>query len=122
MKGLKNCYAKAILWISSFLNVIVFALTGGYVWLKSDSEELKKETKKVFIVAVIFICIEAVLSVIYAIYSLSSNYNSNFYKFYTTLSKLVVIGKIVTYLVFTLIALFSKEHKDNNAETQTNAE
>lgn len=115
MKGLKNCYAKAILWISSFVNVIVFALTGGYVWLKSDNEELKKETKKVLIVAIVFICLDAILSVLYNIYSFNTNYSGDFYNFYRTMTKIVAIGKTVTYLVFALIALFSKEK-----ETKTN--
>lgn len=120
MKGLKNCYAKAILWISSFVNVIVFALTGGYVWLKSDNEELKKETKKVLIVAIVFICLDALLSLMYTIYSFNTNYTGNFYNIYRTLTKIVSIGKTVTYLVFTLIALFSKEKESKITETESN--
>lgn len=112
MKGLKTCYAKLILWLSGFVNVIVFTLTGGYVWLKSENEELKKETKKVFIVVLIFICIDVILSLIYNIYNLS-NGSSDFYKFYRTVSTLVSIAKIITYMTFALIAVFSKDTTEN---------
>lgn len=104
MKGLKDCYAKVILWLSSYLNVIAFVLTGGYVWLKSDNENLKKETKKVFIVALVFLCIDAFLSIYYAFMTMGNTYSMDAYDFYRVLSKLVVIGKIVTYAVCAILA------------------
>lgn len=117
MKGLKQNQAKFVLWISGFVSFLAFALVGGYVFVSSENEELKKETKKVFLVSLIFICIEAVLSVVSACMGLAGTYS----KTYSIIRYLLVIAKVVVFAIFACIALFEKEESENQegpAETK----
>ena len=55
MKKIGKIPGALIVWASAYVNVIVFALCGGYFFLKSDDESLKNETKKALIVTLIFV-------------------------------------------------------------------
>ena len=57
MKKIGKKTGTLVLWASAYVNLIVFALCGGYVWLKSDDEYLKNETKKALIVSLVFVAI-----------------------------------------------------------------
>lgn len=113
MKGIKDNVAKVILWLSGYLNIIVFALTGGYVWLKSDNDELKNETKKIFIVTLIFTLIDILLRVYYIVMSMANRLSGDAYKLYSTLSNISSLAKIAVFLIFGLIAFFSASKKDD---------
>ena len=112
MKGLKQNQAKFVLWISGFVSFLAFALVGGYVFVSSENEELKKETKKVFVVSLIFVCIEALLSVVSACMGLAGTYS----KTYSIIRYLTIIAKVVIFAIFACIALFAKEESESEEE------
>ena len=47
-------WIKILIWLSGYINFIAYAIVGGYVIAKSQDEELRKETKKAFIVTLVF--------------------------------------------------------------------
>ncbi len=52
---------KVFVLLSGYLSFIAFAVVGGYVFIKSENEELKKTAKLTLIVTLIFTAISAVL-------------------------------------------------------------
>jgi len=118
MKGIKDNVAKVILWLSGYLNIIVFALTGGYVWLKTDNDELKGEAKKVFIVTLIFTLVDIALRLYYIIMNMANMLTGDAYKFYSLLGNISSLAKIAVFLIFGLIAFFSgkKSKEETTAE------
>lgn len=121
MNKISNKWLKVILWVCSYVNIIVFALVGGFIWLKNDNEEIKKEFKKVLWVTIIFIAINALLSLISACIGLGT-YNADASRAIQVISSLVTIGKIITYVVFIILALVNKEEnsKSNNSKEEIN--
>lgn len=122
MKGIKDNVYKVILWLSGYLSIIVFALTGGYVWLKTDNEELKKETKKIFIVTLIFTLIDVFLRIYYIFMSLANNVGGEAYKFYNLLGNISALAKITVFLIFGLIAFFSGKKSKETTATEDKVE
>lgn len=62
MHKISKRWLKAMLWASSFVSPFLFALVGGYVWIKSDDEEISREVKHVFFDVMIFVAIDLVVS------------------------------------------------------------
>ncbi len=62
MHKISKRWLKAMLWASSFVSPLLFALVGGYVWIKSDDEEISHEVKHVFFDVMIFIGIDLITS------------------------------------------------------------
>lgn len=103
-------WKKFLVWISAYVNVIVFALVGAYFMLKEEDEDVKRTVKYAFITYVAFVACSAVLNM----YSYLGNafdwdYNSWVYDVYAALVLLNNIARIVVFAVFSCIALFKKE-------------
>ncbi len=92
---------KILLWVSSYVSVLVFTLTGGYVWLKSDNEELKQETKKVLAIALIFVALDAIMLIWYTCYNLFELS----YRPYSVATTLINLARLITYVVFIVMAI-----------------
>ena len=107
MLDIKKPWAKLILWVSAFVSPIVYALTGGFVFLNCEDEELRNENKKVFFVVLIFVGLSMLMSIWSSILAMT-NYNSDAYKVYNVFGALINIAKIITYVVFAILALFTK--------------
>lgn len=106
MEKIKKNWLKLILWVGAYVNLVIFAIIGGYVYLKTDDEDIKKEVKKVFLISLLFVGINMLLSLIYNILGFAKNVN---YDFYNVLSRLTSIAKIITFIVFGILAFFSPE-------------
>lgn len=113
MEKIKKNWLKLILWVGAYVNLIIFAICGGYVYLKTDDEDVKKEIKKVFLISLLFVGINMLLSLIYNILGLAKSSN---YDFYNVLTRLVNIAKIITFIVFGLLAFFSPEKIEEQGE------
>ena len=101
-----------IVWASAYVNVIVFALCGGYAWFKSDDETVKNETKKALIVTLLFTAVGMIQSFVGQCLSLFNvSYGSDLYTAHQKIANVISIAKIVIYAVFALLAFF----KNGNA-------
>ena len=101
---------KVFILLSGYLSFIAYAIVGGYVFVKSDSEELKKTAKLTLIVTSIFTAISAVL----LIYNHFGNffggyYSSTAYDVYSIITGIVAIAKIIVYAVLIIMVLVKKD-------------
>ena len=104
-QNLKKCF----MWVCGYLNIVAFALVGGYLYIKSDDEDMKKEVKIALIVTLIFTAITAVLSIYnYCGGFSSAYYGSVAYDVYSICLSVVQIAKIIVYAVFAIMALVKK--------------
>ncbi|MGN1061919.1 MAG: hypothetical protein ACI4RO_02225 [Candidatus Scatosoma sp.] len=103
--------ASLIVWASAYVDVIVFALCGGYVWLKSNDETVKKETKKALIVTLLFVAVGMMQTFVGQCLSLFGvSYGSDLYTAHQIITNVITIAKIVVYAVFALLAFFKNEN------------
>ena len=104
-QNLKKCF----MWVCGYLNIVAFALVGGYLYIKSDDEDMKKEVKIALIVTLIFTAIMAVLSIYnYCGGFSSAYYGSVAYDVYSICLSVVQIANIIVYAVFAIMALVKK--------------
>ncbi len=101
---------KVFILLSGYISFIAFAIVGGYVFVKSDSEELKKTAKLTLIVTLIFTAISAVL----LIYNHFGNffggyYGSTAYDVYSIITGIVAIAEIIVYAVLIIMVLVKKD-------------
>ena len=102
MEKISDRWAKLILWASAYINAILFALVGGYYWLKTDREELKSECKKVLWVTLIFLAITMTLTVISSFGTICNGG----YRVISVISAVVAIVKVCTYVTLALFSFF----------------
>ncbi len=105
-------FKKVFILLSGYLSFIAFAIVGGYVFVKSDSEELKKTAKLTLIVTLIFTAISAVL----LIYNHFGNffggyYGSTAYDVYSIITGIVAIAEIIVYAVLIVMVLVKKDNE-----------
>ncbi len=116
-QNLKKCF----MWVCGYLNIVAFALVGGYLYIKSDDEDMKKEVKIALIVTLIFTAITAVLSIYnYCGGFSSAYYGSVAYDVYSICLSVVQIAKIIVYAVFAIMALVkrSDEKKQSTVDVE----
>ena len=95
MKKIGKIPGALIVWASAYVNVIVFALCGGYFFLKSDDESLKNETKKALIVTLIFVGIGMIQSLVSYLFTLCGvSYSGDLYRAHQKIGTLVSVAKI----------------------------
>ena len=126
MKKIGKIPGALIVWASAYVNVIVFALCGGYFFLKSDDESLKNETKKALIVTLIFVGISMLVSYLFTLCGVS--YSGDLYRAHQTIGTLVSVAKIAVYAVFAALSVFGgkkgeekSEKTDDSTENDTQA-
>lgn len=101
---------KVFILLSGYLSFIAFAIVGGYVLIKSDSEELKKTAKLTLILTLIFTAINAVF-LIYNHFGgfFGGYYSSTAYDIYSIIMGIVAIAEIIVYAVLIIMVLVKKE-------------
>ena len=107
-------WIKILIWLSGYINFIAYAIVGGYVIAKSQDEELRKETKKAFIVTLVFTALYGIILIFNTAASLSASYD--FIAFTLIFTLLTVIGQLITYLTFILLAAFPIKKKEKKVE------
>lgn len=117
MKKIGKKLGGLIVWASAYVNVIVFALCGGYFFLKSDDESLKNETKKALIVTLIFVGIGMLQSLVSYLFTLCGvSYSGDLYRAHQTIGTLVSVAKIAVYAVFAALSVFGGKKGEEKSE------
>ena len=117
MKKIGKKFGGLIVWASAYVNVIVFALCGGYFFLKSDDESLKNETKKALIVILIFVGIGMIQSLVSYLFTLCGvSYSGDLYRAHQTIGSLVSVAKIAVYAVFAALSVFGGKKGEEKSE------
>ena len=107
-----------IVWASAYVNVVVFALCGGYAWFKSNDETVKNETKKALIVTLLFTAVGMIQSFVGQCLSLFGvSYGSDLYSAHQMIANVISIANIVVYAVFALLAFFKNDNAAANGKT-----
>lgn len=117
MKKIGKKFGGLIVWASAYVNVIVFALCGGYFFLKSDDESLKNETKKALIVTLVFVGIGVIQSLVSYLFTLCGvSYSGDLYRAHQTIGTLVSVAKIAVYAVFAALSVFGGKKGEEKSE------
>ena len=117
MNKIGKKFGALIVWASAYVNVIVFALCGGYFFLKSDDESLKNETKKALIVTLIFVGIGMIQSLVSYLFTLCGvSYSGDLYRAHQTIGSLVSVAKIAVYAVFAALSVFGGKKGEEKSE------
>lgn len=117
MKKIGKKFGALIVWASAYVNMIVFALCGGYFFLKSDDESLKNETKKALIVTLIFVGIGMIQSLVSYLFTLCGvSYSGDLYRAHQTIGTLVSVAKIAVYAVFAALSVFGGKKGEEKSE------
>ncbi len=117
MKKIGKIPGALIVWASAYVNVIVFALCGGYFFLKSDDESLKNETNKALIVTLIFVGIGMIQSLVSYLFTLCGvSYSGDLYRAHQTIGTLVSVAKIAVYAVFAALSVFGGKKGEEKSE------
>ena len=117
MKKIGKKFGGLIVWASAYVNVIIFALCGGYFFLKSDDESLKNETKKALIVTLIFVGIGMIQSLVSYLFTLCGvSYSGDLYRAHQTIGSLVSVAKIAVYAVFAALSVFGGKKGEEKSE------
>lgn len=115
-------WKEVLIWFCGYVNLIAFAVVGGYAIVKSDDEALKKTAKTAFIVTLIFTALSALITIYNYCGSFADNYyGSAAYDFYSYATKIVEIARIIVYAVF-IILTFVKNKKNAAQQPEQSAE
>ncbi len=108
-------WQKCLIWFSSYISFIAFALVGGYMVVKTDDEDLHKTTKKAFVVCLIFAALNALVTLYSNFAGMSDRYyGSVAYDIYDIASRLVNVAEIIVYAVLMALDFFKKENSEND--------
>ena len=64
MKNLSVKWQKIIVWLTGYLSVLAFFLAGGYVFTKTEDEDVKKSAKTVLLLTLGFTALEIIYLII----------------------------------------------------------
>lgn len=99
MQKLSEKWQKAIVWLTGYLNIIAFFLAGGYIYLKTDNEDVKSSAKNVLVLLIGFTGLDILRSVIYNILSVASAG----YDVLNVISKIGTVFTIIKAIVFVVL-------------------
>ena len=127
-----NSWKKVLIWVCGYVGILAFAVAGGYVIVKSEDEELRRTAKQCFIVTLIFLAIDALVSILTNINVFASSIG--YLTFLNWVDFLLLIAKIAVYavvIVMTLVgakmettvrAAVEEEHKKSELAKKAEAE
>ena len=123
-------WKKALLWLCGYVNLIAFAVAGGYVIVKSTDKELQRTAKLVFVIVLLFTAVEALIAILSGIAALGARMGSalTWIGFFVTLFRIAVFAAgIVMELFFPkalekLLAPRGKKAAEEKADTDRPAE
>ena len=102
-------WKKILIWACGYVSIIAFAIAGGYAIVKSEDEDLKKTAKTCFIVTLVFLAVDALISIFSAISQ--GVYSAGFAAFIVWFSFAVLILKIAAYAFFIVMELVNARNE-----------
>lgn len=102
MNKLSAKWQKVIVWLTGYLNIIAFMLAGGYIYLKTEDEEVKSSAKRVLVLVAGFAVASALIGFIYNILGVcNAGYDA-----LNAMSKVGIVIDIIKTLVFGVMFIF----------------
>lgn len=113
-------FKKILIWIVGLIHCLACLFVAGFVFIRSKDVHVKNETKKSFIISLIFIILNMLILIINNIGGCFTGYLvSNFYIIINIyICCILKVLAIITYITFIFIALFSKITIVNNDEIE----
>lgn len=107
-------WKKVLIWACGYVSLIAFAVVGGYAIVKED-EEVKRTAKSCFIVTLVFLAVNAFVSILSGISGFASS--AGFNTFLRWFNFILTIAKIAVYAAAIIMALVAaKEESAGTAE------
>lgn len=91
---------KLIIWLTGYLNVIAFFLAGGYIFLKTEDEDVRKSAKTAFFTFAIFTAVDLLTTTLSNIFSLSQSYDA-----YNMITKARVVISVIRVVIFVILLI-----------------
>lgn len=128
MQKLSSKWQKIILWLTGYLNIIAFVITGGYFYNKTQDEDVKKTAKTVFVLLVFFAALDILRMILNNIFYVADSYEAyNAMNAMTDVSFIISIIKAIVFVVFCILDMcgikilpvkVSKEEKEDIVEEE----
>ena len=129
MKNLSAKWQKIVIWLTGYLNLIAFFIAGGFIYNKTEDEDVKKSAKTVLLFTLAFTALEIIYLIIYNFMGIGdASYDdlNGFSKFML----FVEIIKAVVFVTFGVLDFFGikvipvdfidgKKNKDDNDQENT---
>ena len=96
-------WKKVLIWACGYVSIIAFAIAGGYAIVKGEDEELRRAAKYCFVVTLLFLAADAVVSILSRVLSLS--YSSGFSLALQWINFFLLLAKIAVYATAIVMAL-----------------
>ncbi len=87
MENLGAFWKKLIIWLTGYLNIIAFIVGGGYLYLKTDDEEIKCSAKLALFTVAAFTGLDIIYAILYNLFNI-------FGAGYETLANLAIVQRI----------------------------
>lgn len=122
MKNLSVRWQKLIVWLTGYLNIIAFVIAGGYLFEKTEHQEVKSSAKTAFIVTAVFTAMDMVHLIIYYCYNLASDSASWLSTFSWVISLVKIVVFVVLFIVDITVGIGSGNGKKTSETKETKAE
>lgn len=122
MKNLSVRWQKLIVWLTGYLNIIAFVIAGGYLFEKTEHQEVKNSAKTAFIVTAVFTAADMVHLIIYYCYNLASNSARWLSTFSWVISLVKIVVFVLLFIVDITVGIGSGNGKKTSETKETKAE
>lgn len=101
---------NVLIWVSGYLNFVAFVIVGGFAVVKGDDEQ-KLVAKKVFVITLIFLALNGIMSFLGSTGAWFGNYyySSWFYDFQVSMTRIINMAETITFATFIILELLKKE-------------
>ena len=123
MSKLNSKWQKLIVWLTGYLNIIAFILGGGYIYLKTEDEEVKTSAKTALALVIVFTVIEIFILILSNFINMGDNYNAingiyNVGLFFKVIKAIAFTTLCVLDLFGIQITIINKLFKDKDQDNE----
>ena len=115
MKGLwTHRWKAALIWLCGYVNLIAYAVVGGFVVFRTEDQKLHRTEKTVFVVTLIFTAVEALLLILSNISSMTSGMGTAL----SVIGLIETFAKIAVYAAGLISALFAEDEEEEPLQAE----